>query len=292
MVQQFYSDRTRGPVLATHELIPENTRNGLLGLIGRRIDSDWLAEEFPAMCGDGNGVAGTNNRALEVDVAALIPTVSWPLFSAEYDDEELFDLIEYFARRVSRPVQGGWHSFLRHYELSFKKREGQAEFRDEVNELLRRGGTVFALSADLQIQRVGSPELQALVRELRPNSGDSTLDELVEEGRALYLSRHERERATAIEKLWDAFERLKTLEPPHVKPASAEALLGHIADADMREIIRSEMRALTDFGNNFRIRHAELNQIPIPDSALDYVAGRMMNLLILLLSQRGWIDPD
>jgi len=287
----FYSDRTNGAVARTHEELPEATADGLKALVERRIDSNFLAEEFPSYCSDGNGIEGTNKFSVGPDLTALVPGATWPLWQEETDDATLFDIVEYVGQRVSKPSNAEYHSFLRHYELDFDKKAGREQFRAEVNQILSRGGTVFEMNSQMQVQRVGPPEVQTALRSLRPDTGDVTLDALLETARNLYLSRDEADRATAIEKLWDGFERLKTIDDPTDKKRSVTALLAHISDPAVRDLINEEMTALTKIGNSFQIRHHEVGKHPLPADAQDYIATRMVNVIVLLLDQSGRLAP-
>lgn len=282
-----YSDRVNGPISRTQEELPDNTSAGLRGLVQRRIEGHWLAEEFPEFCADGNGIAGTNYRSVEAAIEALIPDARWPISEEWLDDETVFDILEYVGQHVAKPSNGRNHEFLRHHELNFNKKDGRAEFREEVNAILARGGTVYEMNGAMQIQRVGSPEVQAALRTLRPATGDATLDGLLETARTLYLSRKPADRANAIEKLWDGFERLKSIDDPTDKKNSTALLLGNIPDAALRDVIETEMFALTKLGNNFQIRHHEVGKHAIPADAQDYFATRMVNLIVFLLDQSG-----
>jgi hypothetical protein len=182
-----YSDRIDGPLPRTHEALTEETVRGLVGLIGRRIDSHWLASEFPEHCPDGSGIVGTNRRAISDEIEALIPGVEWPPRTDIFADEATFDLVEYVARHVATPTNDRFHSFFQHYELSFDQAEGRRRFRDDVNLLLARGRTVFELNEDLRVERRGVPETQVALDQLRPATGDDTLDQLIEAGRKGYL---------------------------------------------------------------------------------------------------------
>lgn len=208
-------------------------------------------------------------------------------------DSAVFDLLEYTARKIALPRQGEWHSFRKHYELCFdsdSREEAQDTFREEVNELLSRGRVIYEfVSVDdtLQIQRMGTPEVRRQMADLQPNSGDKELDDLIIEARERYLSHKEDERRIGLEKLWDAFERLKTIEPlpdgKSNKKASAEELLRHITDEPLRKVIEDDMGALTAVGNQFRIRHHETDKHVVPIDGYDYLFARMSNVIITLL---------
>ena len=148
-----YSDRINGPVARTHEDLPEATVGGLKALVQRLIGANWLAERFPSHCPDGASVAETDGWSLGADLAALVPGVDWPLWQDAVDDTTLFDVLEYIGQRLSKPIPGAWHEWFKHYELSFDRKAGVVEYRNEVNQLLSRGGTVFAMSAAMEIHR-------------------------------------------------------------------------------------------------------------------------------------------
>jgi hypothetical protein len=57
------------------------------------------------------------------------------------------------------------------------------------------------------------PGLGETLTEFTFASGDQKLDELFETARAKFLDPNPEIRRESVEKLWDAFERLKTLEP-------------------------------------------------------------------------------
>ena len=208
-------------------------------------------------------------------------------------DSTVFDLLEYTARRIALPRQGKWHNFFKHYELHFdgdSREEAQAIFREEVNELLGRGGVIYefvSVDGTLQIQRMGTPEVRRLMADLQPNSGDKELDDLIIEARRRYLSYKEDERRIGLEKLWDAFERMKTIEPltegKSNKKASANKLLTYINDKPLRDVVQKDMEALTNVGNEFRIRHHETDKHAVPVDGHDYLFARMSNAIITLL---------
>lgn len=285
--ESYFSDSVRGTTPRVREELTEATRGALRALIDRRIQANWLAQEFPSMCPDGDGVVGTNVHGLGADIQGMISSATWPLWQEATTDEDLFDMLEYIGRRASLPKEAGYHQFFRHYELSFDSRAGRIAFARDVNELLARGGSVFEMTPDMHVRRKGAPETTQTLSLLRPDTGDSTLDALIETGRVHFASRIAAQRQTAIEKLWDAFERLKSIDAPGDKRQSVEALLGRVADQQFRQVVAQEMRDLTNLGNTFQIRHHEIGKPPIPVDSQDYVAGRMANLLVLLLRSSG-----
>ena len=121
------------------------------------------------------------------------------------------------------------------------------------------------------------------------NTGDTTLDELLQAAREKFLNRDLAVRREALEKLWDAWERLKSLDDPNDKCRSIEMLLDRAsAEPNLRSRVDAEARQLTEIGNNFMIRHTEVTKTPITESIhVDYLFHRLFSLIRMLLQARG-----
>jgi len=168
----------------------------------------------------------------------------------------------------------------------------------DLNELLRRGwvARAGAISGDETFQVVN--EAFELFREehvvestpSRFNSGETGLDELLDAAITKHSLHDLHERKDALEKLWDAWERLKTLEPGDKKASSAALLDKAASEETFREILETEARTLTGVGNDFRIRHHETGKIELSDPhQVDYLFERMLALVRLLLKKSGRI---
>ena len=95
------------------------------------------------------------------------------------------------------------------------------------------------------------------------------------------------ERKIALEKLWDAFERLKTIEIPEEKQKkrSADILLSKasLGQAPFKDILENECKTLTNIGNQYQIRHFEKYTEQIAsEEHFDYLVYRMSSLASLL----------
>ena len=282
----FYTDRVNGPVPRIHDTLPTATSAGLYSLFRTRAQAHWLAQHFPEHCADGNGVCGTDQAALWSNLRALVPELKERNalgLEQEQPDGVVFDLIEYAAERVAKPIEGQWHNYMNHYELTFAEAPGRQEFRKDVNQILQRGGTMYELDAAGRIVRIGTAEVQQVLSQMTPASGDAELDGLLSLAKERYLSRKADDRALALEKLWDAFERLKTMDVLGNKKQSANALLDNIASAEFRTFTSAEMKNLTDLGNQFMIRHHETDKHQVPEDAQDYLFARMGSLIDFLL---------
>jgi hypothetical protein len=122
-----------------------------------------------------------------------------------------------------------------------------------------------------------------------PASGDATVDELLREAIEKFKDAAPQTRKAGLERLWDAWERLKTLGTSGNKKMSSAALLDAAAtERRFREVLEAEALALTKVGNDFHIRHFETNRSPLTDAAqVDYLFHRMFALLHLLLFSRN-----
>lgn len=86
----------------------------------------------------------------------------------------------------------------------------------------------------------------------------------------------------AVEKIWDALERLKTYYTDMDKKASANKIVNDMAggQADYIALFNAEFKVLTDIGNHFRIRHHETSKIDITDIRhYDYFFNRCLSLI-------------
>src|SRR5699024_4986471 len=85
----------------------------------------------------------------------------------------------------------------------------------------------------------------------------------------------------AVEKLWDAFERLKTYYAPTLdKKKSINRIIENISGNidPFKQIFDNEFRELTAIGNEFRIRHHETTIVDIEDERhYDYFYKRCLS---------------
>lgn len=91
----------------------------------------------------------------------------------------------------------------------------------------------------------------------------------------------------AVEKLWDAFERLKTYYSPTLdKKQSTKRIIRDISGnkEQYKELFEKEFRELTAIGNNFRIRHHETTKTDIEDNRhYDYFYKRCLSLISITI---------
>jgi hypothetical protein len=88
----------------------------------------------------------------------------------------------------------------------------------------------------------------------------------------------------AVEKLWDAFERLKTYYSPALdKKQSGDKIIADMSNgkAPFVNLFKKEFQELTTIGNDFRIRHHETTKINIEDDRhYEYFYKRCLSLIL------------
>jgi hypothetical protein len=136
--------------------------------------------------------------------------------------------------------------------------------------------------------RASPPVLAETVAVPPVQTGDQLLDDLLQRARDGFRDPNPTTRRIALEKVWDAWERLKTLEDPSDKRRSSTKLLDKAAsEPAFRQVLETEAHALTAIGNDFHIRHFEADRAPlIEDAQVDYFFHRMWAFLWLLLTAR------
>lgn len=301
MTTQYFSDQERGPVPRTSEIISPQAWGGIVAIVTPAVQDGSFGEDFPEVCRDGSCVCGTDIHAFSLALQAEIPGISWPLQTDTVESEgwrsqmapyapntfDILDFVQFCFRHVSRAVQGRYHDFFSHYHLSFDRNPGREVFRERINRILSRNGVAFDLLSDGKIIRLAPPVLDEVLRSPLRATGDSALDKLFEDARRKFLSPDISVRNESLEKLWDAWERLKTLRIPGSKKESAALLLEAASpEPAFRQRLEQEARELTEIGNKFMIRHSEVDKVPIGDSAhVDYLFHRLFALMQLLVKK-------
>jgi hypothetical protein len=309
--RSFYSDRVSAPSPRTLEQLTPSAWKGIVALIWQRIADGSLAEAFPQRgCKDDpTQITGTNDATFYNMLEALIPGLRQPgpwIPSVAATETLLdpgrppatttaLDVVDFVAQRIAAPVRhrGNYHGFLDHYHLIFDREAGQRQFQADIEQIFARNGIAFTLGDNLRVRRLGPPEARPLLSEFTPDTGDSRLDELLRTALTRFLSRNASDRQDALEKLWDAFERVKTLELGGDKRASFAALINRSApNSGLRDHMDAEGAALTKIGNSFHIRHSEHGQEELPGpAAVDYLFIRLASLVAFLLRQTGRMHP-
>jgi AbiJ N-terminal domain 4 len=259
-------------------------------LIRNRANDGWFGREYPEQCPDGRGPTGTDTQALrEVLAAHRIYDIFGP--GVPPSTLELLDLIEFSYEKIAEPERTGHHSFFDHYHLVFNQDEGRTNFRGEINRIFERNGIAFELQENGEVRRIAPEGLREALSQAVFNTGDNALNELLERARTRFLSPNPPTRRESLEPLWDAWERIKSLELPADKWESTKRILDRgSGEPHFRQVLEEEAAMLTSIGNDFMIRHAEVGKTPIADDEhVDFLFHKLFATIRLLLrkSNRG-----
>ena len=86
----------------------------------------------------------------------------------------------------------------------------------------------------------------------------------------------------ALERLWDAWERLKSLADPD-KKRSVKIILDAVAtEPSLRARLEAEAMELNTIGNSHLTRHSEISQVPVIDvDHVDYLFHRLFAMSLM-----------
>lgn len=220
-------------------------------------EKEYFQEAFGYSCVDAGDVPGTLGTDIEAQMLRYIRKPDlWPIPDKilGYEEDDLFDVIEFLYDHVSEPVDGYLHGFSGcgwHYD-TFDKEAGKTEFRREVNEILRDYKSGYELSANGEILELAEPGLENLFAANLPTYDPQNVEQRVEA--AIFKFRRYRssldERRDAIRDLADVLEFLR----PQVK----------------KVLISKDGGDLFNLANNFGIRHHNPQQKTDYDKAIWY----------------------
>ena len=284
-----YSERQGVTRPRDQEEIGEPFWGGFVALVRRLIAQGFLAESFPLKCEDGGAlVVDGSERDLMLTLRAELPDVS--LQAGEVPNTlDALDAVEFFAQRVTKPTKLREHAYLSHsHIMTTSRRSGLTEYRRVVNRLLERCGHTYEVDANGEVQHIGTPVLKESLASAKYNTGDDDLDTMLSVAVDKFKHRDPAVRVEALEKLWDAFERLKTLLPGDKKQSATQLLSQAVAEPKLRAEIEAEAKALTGIGNNFMIRHSETDKTRIDEPEhVEYLFHRLFALVFMILRATG-----
>jgi hypothetical protein len=287
----YFTDREYGEQPRTGDAIDQRLWSALVAVIETRLCDGSFGYRFPEQCPDGNAACGCDDQAFGRVLVGEVPWAEWPLSAERVPATPvILDILEFCATSVGQPVQGADHPFYRHHHLSWYREAGLQRFLDEINLLFARNGVAFELTPTGQARRLLPQPLGEALAWTSFSTGEPETNRLLESARLRIASPKPEDRQDAVEKLWDAFERLKTLEPGRDKKAQAEALLDRAATpgSKLRQVLGEEAMALTSIGNTFRIRHSETDrELLTATEQVDYLFARMFAFIRIVLKATG-----
>lgn len=146
----------------------------------------------------------------------------------------------------------------------------------------------YDLQPNGQIVRMLPPVLGDELRRMVFNTGDRLLDNMLEEARTKFSDKNPLTRREALERLWDAWERLKSLAHED-KKRSIKIILDAVAtEPALRARLETEAIELNSIGNSHLIRHSEVSQTPVIDvDQVDYLFHRLFAMIQLMLRKKN-----
>ena len=303
----YFTDRELGKKEPTVNEIDITVWNGIVAIFDSFITDNSFSKDFPEQCPDGQGICSCNTTLLYDKLKALIPNAKIPITRMEkfvkgYSDWETggkevenkidifstLDLLEFCFRHLYDPIPtGNLHEYFNHYHLTFKDTgKSKQKYREEINSLFERNGIAYQLNTEGKIIRV-IQDVFAQIINRKFQTKDVTLNQLLTEATQFILFPKSTDRIRAIEKLWDAFERIKTFYSTN-KKVSATQLINLVANGNalFETYLVTETTNLTEIGNKFQIRHFETDKQEITDVAhIDYFFFRMFSLIDLFIKE-------
>lgn len=207
----------------------------------------------------------------------------------DYDQYALLDLIEFFAQNI-KDISERWNNDqYRNYKTieCLDTISIFDNFQEEINGIFAESGLLYELTDEKIIERIveNSPLTKEVENSFATVQEIGTRD-LLRDAVALYKTPNPTARQDSVEKIWDAFERLKTYYTSLDKKNSSQKIVNDMAhgNSDFVDLFNDEFKKLTDIGNQYRIRHHETNKIDITDVRYyDYLFNRCLSLIALAI---------
>lgn len=293
---EYFSDKEQGYKERSEEVISFAAWGGIVSAVKSLIASGAFGEKFPILCPDGVGTIGTDENSLSLAIKAEIQGLEWPLKTTKDDflsekvpycpeTLKILDLIQFCYMHIAKPIEHSYHKHFQHHHLSFDIELGKQEFQERINRVFSRNGLAYELESSGSIKRLAPPVLREYLDSTTFNTADNILNQMLEEAKHKFINPDVKIRKEAVERLWDAWERLKSINNPSNKKDSITQLLNDAcSEPKFRELLEQEARKLTEIGNSFHIRHSEVKQTAIIQSShFDYLFHRLFCMILLTL---------
>lgn len=300
----YFSDIENGVVPRTSEEISIPVWNGIVSIFEEYKNKNYFSENFSEVCPDNKQICGFDSKLFEARLQSEIPNIEkkiqiqkdTPMFHefGEPDEKKTIDkyatldFIEFCHKNITKPVNGSYHDYFNHYHLTFEESEElRSDFRKKINKTFERNGILFYINEDGQINRNISEAMKPLINQIY-NTADTRLNDLVKLAYDKFVLPKIEDRIFALEKIWDAFERMKTYYIEKNKRESISDLISLVSNSNTEFgiLINTECNALTAIGNNYQIRHFETNKIELTDNKhIDYLFYRMVSTMHLFMSE-------
>ena len=259
--------------------------------INDMMKNNLFTKDFPESCPDNELPCGCNMEEMK---KVFFGEIGLDYDETIHNNEEkpIIRLIQFLHNHSAEPTVTRYHSFFSHTDImEFSIETGQEKFTNEINSLFKKLNVPFQLSSG-KVIKMGNEIFEKVIDPNIFNTGDELTDKMLKESITFFKESDRNNRSIALEKLWDSWERIKTLEDNDKKIGIEKLLKASIADEDLRKEIAEDAKILTNIGNRFQIRHFEKGKIKLNDEDVDYLYYRLFNLLLRLLMGTNRISPQ
>lgn len=164
----------------------------------------------------------------------------------------------------------------------------EADFRPELTQLKE---AILAYLIVHPVEEGSNEKIENKASEQFNRSSSQSVDEIVnnkiEESKLYIRDADPNKKQIALEKIWDGFERLKTVYGED-KKTSVKELITIVSNgsAETEKLLNQEFKELTAIGNSFQIRHFENGKALVhSDDQKEYFYFRMLSLLSYCLNE-------
>jgi len=307
----YYSERYEGrkPISGTYEITID--RYQLLFKVCERYFTN-LAWRFPALFHQGiysepkdliDFLKYKKPDLFNVSCGILrAPKVdSYSEEQEDYDQSAFLDFIEFVARHCKTYKLEKSDDCFDFPNPEFIDNDDTAflSFQKEINDVFQMTNLLYRLNDKKEVERIIehsplTPEVETALLSVK----EPGLRELLNEAMSYHRSYRESDRKVAVDKIWKAFERLKTYyceklpgKPEDNKQGSAKEVIKAIvknvpqkSNETFNNEFTKEFKELTRIGNDYLIRHSETYKTDVSDLRhYDYFFNRCLSLIALAI---------
>lgn len=193
-------------------------------------------------------------------------------------------LLQMSIRELSLVIEKGLFN-KRDFRKEAKKdnKDFEENYQNAIKEFKNLFNDSLSIDAGVDLSYLLDFNVNAeLLFDKQVQTDDDELNKLIKEAKDRFFN--PKDKQIAIEKLWDAFERIKTYYEGN-KKQSSEKLVSIISKNFNSDLLESEFYSLTKIGNEYRIRHHETDKKEITEPKhLNYLFFRMLTLIDLCLT--------
>lgn len=248
-------------------------------------------ERFGEKCSDNGCKCGIDYtelmKTLKIEIPDFTINKDGDLIIEDNHMYSILDFIELVFKNIKDIKNEDWHKFFSHthytYTNTFNVRD---KFIKDINDGFIRSSLLYQMNNNGIIERTINNNLviEDIEKKLE-KVNNKTLKELIEKAIEYHKSKNQEDWKTATEKIWDAFENMKTYYS-NDKKESTKIILENISpkEENFKTLIENEYKELTNIGNNFHIRHFETGKTEIKNiEHYDYLFNRCLSIINLTL---------